>query len=203
MLSFDKIPFNWFDLLVLIMIVFGLVQGRKRGLSLEVFTMLFWLMVVIVCAFTYMPLGDVLSGVAPFGLLNCYLVSYLAVAGTLALVYFPIKRALAAKMIDADSFGSAEYYVGMPAGAVRFACILLALLALLNARYYTNEELAISAKYQKENYGSEFFPGLNTLQADVFDRSLTGHAVKEHLDVLLIKPTPASKHLTVRARQRR
>ncbi len=38
-------------------------------------------------------------------------------------------------------------------------------------------------------YGSDFFPGLHSLQTTVFDRSLTGPWIKENLGFLLIKPT--------------
>jgi hypothetical protein len=105
------------------------------------------------------------------------------------------------KVISSDTFGSAEYYVGMPAGAVRFMCILIAALALLNARQYSRAEIIANEKYQKEVYGSEFFPGLNTLQRNVFTESLTGPFIKEYLQVLLIKPTAPEKKELVRAKE--
>ena len=44
-------------------------------------------------------------------------------------------------------------------------------------------------KYQDDLYGSNYFPTLHSLQATVFERSLTGSWIKENLSFLLIKPT--------------
>jgi len=37
------------------------------------------------------------------------------------------------QIIGSDVFGNAEYYLGMCAGAVRYACVTLVVLAFLNA----------------------------------------------------------------------
>src|SRR2546422_4577368 len=41
---------NWFDLFVLVMLVVGIFVGRKRGMSLELLSVLQWLMIVFVAA---------------------------------------------------------------------------------------------------------------------------------------------------------
>ena len=48
-------------------------------------------------------------------------------------------------------------------------------------------------KSQDEVYGSNFFPTLQSLQATVFDKSLTGSWIKRNLSFLLIKPTEPEK----------
>jgi hypothetical protein len=78
----------------------------------------------------------------------------------------------------------------MVAGVIRFACILVAGLALLNARAYTSAEVTSDQRYQNDVYGSTFFPKLYTIQAQVFETSLSGPFLKEKLAPLLIKPTP-------------
>jgi hypothetical protein len=51
-------------------------------------------------------------------------------------------------------------------------------------------------KYQDELYGSNYFPTWHTAQAVVFERSLSGPWIREHLGFLLIKPTqPEDKQL--------
>jgi hypothetical protein len=51
-------------------------------------------------------------------------------------------------------------------------------------------------RFQDDVYGSNFFPTLHTLQATVFDKSLTGSWIKENLGFLLIEPTqPEDKQL--------
>jgi hypothetical protein len=56
-------------------------------------------------------------------------------------------------------------------------------------------------RYQEENYGSNIFPGLHSLQTAVFENSLTGGFIKQELSFLLISPTPANqKEPTIEAR---
>jgi hypothetical protein len=81
----------------------------------------------------------------------------------------------------------------MVSGAVRFSCMLLAALALLNARYFNPIEVRAMEARDIDIYGSDFFPGLHTVQASVFDKSLTGPWIKENLGFLLIKPTEPDK----------
>jgi hypothetical protein len=51
-------------------------------------------------------------------------------------------------------------------------------------------------RYQDDVYGSNFFPGLYSIQTTVFQESLTGPWIRDNLGVLLIKPTqPADKSL--------
>ena len=84
----------------------------------------------------------------------------------------------------------------MGSGLVRFSCFVLVGLALLNARYYTPAEVKAEEKFQNDMYGSHYFPGLHSVQAVVFEKSLVGPWVKENLDFLLIKPTaPENKQL--------
>jgi len=124
-----------------------------------------------------------------FGTLACYLMAYSGAALLIVLVFAGLKHSLGGKLVGSDIFGSAEYYLGMGSGLIRFACALLVGLALLNARYYSPEQVKAEEKFQNEVYGSTFFPTLSSVQATVFERSLTGPWIKENLSFLLIKPT--------------
>jgi hypothetical protein len=92
-------------------------------------------------------------------------------------------------LTGSDIFGRGEYFLGMGSGMLRFGCILLTGLALLNAREFSPVELKNMEQYQEENYGSNIFPGLHSLQKAVFERSLTGGFIKDDLSFLLIAPT--------------
>jgi hypothetical protein len=70
---------------------------------------------------------------------------------------------------------------------------LLAVLALLNSRYFSPTEVRAMQKFQDDVYGSNFFPTLHSLQSTVFDRSPTGAWIKQNLGFLLIKPTEPEK----------
>ena len=99
-----------------------------------------------------------------------------------------IKRPLSSRLFGSNLFGSAEYYLGMPSGMVRYACVLLFALAFLNARHYTPAQIEADNKYQERWYGAHFFPDLYTVQDQVFEKSFTGPYIKKYLGVLLIEP---------------
>lgn len=187
-MNLNNLPFNWFDVVFLVMLLIGLQRGRKRGMSLEFITMLNWISIIVAAGLLYQPLGDWFMTVVPLGKLSAYILSYLAVAGAVAGIFQLIKGSLGGRLAGKDTFGKAEYYLGMPAGVVRFLCILMAGLALLNARLYRLDEVKRMQKYQLDNYGSEFFPTLQSCQASVFNKSLLGPHIKKHLSFLLIEP---------------
>lgn len=200
MKNFDHLPFNWFDVLLVVVLILGVFRGRKRGMSLEVFSLSHWLIVLFACAFGYQPLGELLGTLVPFGPLTCYLISYVIIGLLVSLLFIGLKQAIGAKLVESETFGKSEYYLGMPAGLLRFACVLLTLMALLNARYFTTSEIKARAAYQRDVYGSEFFPGLSNLQQDVFEVSLLGPPIRKHLSFLLIKPThPGEKKVAARS----
>ena len=97
------------------------------------------------------------------------------------------------KLLGSDIFGRSEYYLGMGSGLLRFSCMLLAALALLNARSFSPAEIRAREKYVDDVYGSDYFPCLYTVQTAVFDRSLTGPWIKENLGFLLIQPIEPEK----------
>jgi hypothetical protein len=81
----------------------------------------------------------------------------------------------------------------MPAGMIRFACILLALLAFLNAPSYSAADVAAQKAYVAQTYGGgqsgfsgDFFPSLQSIQEQVFKTSLTGPYIKTYFDPVLI-----------------
>jgi len=186
----NKLPFNWFDLLVVVVLVAGVLRGRKRGMSEELLTVLQWVAIMLSAAFGYGPFGEWLAATWKiFSPLFSYVTAYLAIAVVVHLIFLVIKRGLHGKLVGSNAFGSGEYYLGMPAGMLRFACILMCVLALINARLYSQAEIRANEAYTKDVYGSDFFPGLHSLQVNVFENSFLGPHIREYLDFLLIKPT--------------
>ncbi len=195
-----KMPFNWFDVLLVIVLFIGLHRGRKRGMSEELISLLKWLAIVIGCAFAYRPIGAAIANSPVFGLLSGYLMAYFAAALLIAVGFAALKRAVGGKLLGSDVFGRSEFYLGMLAGMVRFSCMLIACLALLNARSYTASEIQSDIAVQNDLYGSTFFPKLYTVQAQVFDRSLTGPWIRQNLGMLLITPT-APEHKQIKQKE--
>src|SRR5215471_17204800 len=188
-MGLDKLPINVFDCVVLAALVLGLMRGRKHGMSEELIGLVKWLAVVILCAIVYEPGGQWFAKSSPFSLLASFLFVYLAGA-LLILAFFEFCRyRFGGKLVGSDIFGRAEYYLGMGSGVVRFSCMLIAALALLNARYFKPSEVRDMEAFQNDVYGSNFFPTLHTAQEVVFEKSVAGSWIKDNLSFLLITPT--------------
>jgi uncharacterized membrane protein required for colicin V production len=183
-------PVNWFDLALFIVLIAGIMRGRKRGMSEELLSVLQWLTIIAVCSLAYQEVGRFMAGATVFSLLFSYLVAYLSIALLIGLLFILIRRTFGGKLLGSDLFGSSEYYLGMIAGAIRFGCILIFCLALLNARLFSAQEIREDQAFQQDVYGSDFFPKLYGTQADVFQHSFFGPLIQENLGFLLIKPTP-------------
>jgi uncharacterized membrane protein required for colicin V production len=196
-MNLDQLPINLFDLVVVGVVVLGIARGRKHGMSEELLGLLKWLAILFGCAAIYEPAGLMVEAFSPmFGQLTCFLIAYVVGALLVLLLFAGIKRLLDGKLVGSDIFGRSEYYLGMGSGLVRFSCMLLAALALLNARYFSPTEVRAMEKFQDDVYGSNFFPTLQSLQTTVFDKSLTGPWIKQNLGFLLIKSTaPEDKQL--------
>lgn len=195
-MNLQTLGLGWIDLVVLIVLIVGVVRGRKRGISEELLDLIKWGLILVGAAYVYEPLGAMLAQHTVFSLLSCYVAVYATVVGILLAFFAYLRRQIGDKLVSSDAFGNAEYYLGMVGGIVRYAFILLVILAFMNARYYSPEETRANELYQEKNYGSQFFPSFGSLQAEVFTRSLTGTLVRDHLSMLLIQPTaPEDKSL--------
>jgi uncharacterized membrane protein required for colicin V production len=191
--AIDKLPVNWFDLVVVAVLVAGVLRGRKRGMSQELVNLIQWIAIIFGGALLYLPIGQMFAQLTSSGMLFSYIFVYVWIAVVMKLFFMMIKHSVGGKLVGSDMFGGAEYYLGMSAGLVRFVCVLLMSLALLNARYFSPAEISAYNKFQQDVYGSNYFPGLSALQQDVFEGSLSGSFVKKQLEFLLITPTPPSQ----------
>jgi hypothetical protein len=114
--------------------------------------------------------------------------SYLLIGALIMLLFKSLKRAVGEKLIQGDTFGRFEYYLGMMAGALRFFCVTLFLLSILNSKYISAAERAANIKMQQENFGTISFPTIASMQQEIFARSFSGTLIKQNLKPLLIKP---------------
>jgi len=194
------VPVNWFDLLVVIVILLGINRGRKHGMSEEMMIMLQWLTIVFVGAFLYKPIGDFLADTSPMGHLFWYIAAYVALAIATKVAFLVFKKATGGKLVGSSIFGGAEYYLGMVAGAIRFLCMLVVALALLNAPYYSKTQIAATSAYMNDMYGKDYFPGISDIQQQVFKESLIGSLVQQRATFLLIEPTK-QEHKGIKRRE--
>jgi uncharacterized membrane protein required for colicin V production len=187
--------FGWFDLAVMAMLVAGFFRGRKRGMSVEFMDVLQWLAIIGGGAAIYQPVGSFVALTSGAGKLFSYLISYLLVAIMVKTLCTIFKRSVGDKLVSSEIFGNLEYYLGMAAGMVRYLCMVLFFLALLNARLYTDEEMRAEDLMQKKNFEDIRFPTLGSLQRSVFKGSFTGHFAKQNAPFLLIEGTPPAAPL--------
>jgi len=199
---------SWVDLVIVLVVITGIVRGRKRGMSEELLDIIKWVSVLAAVAFVHRPMGEMLASSAPFSLLSCYIFVYTMIVVILKVLFGVVRRQIGDKLVSSDFFGSAEYYLGMLAGGFRYACVTIIVLAFLNARYYSPEEVQADAAFQQSNFGDIRFPTFAALQNEIFTHSFIGMASRDFVPFLLIPPTaPENKALgggnsVVRARER-
>lgn len=187
---------GWFDGVVVAVLAFGIFRGRRNGMSKETLPLLQWLILVPLCAFLYPMAGQFFINVFHWTTLESYVSGYLILAVIILLIFGILKKLFMERMEKSSVFGAGEFYVGMLSGFIRVACILIAVLALLNAPVYTQEEIDAHAAYVKKNFGGDmysgnYFPTLQQLQEQILKDSATGLFVKDNLGFLLINGTAA------------
>ena len=208
---------NWFDVALLGVILFGFWRGRKNGMTKEFVPLVQWVTTVVAAGLGYALLGDLLiqQGIAK-GLKEFlqtikllgdsisektagYVAAYLIIVTVLLIIFSLFKLKLKARLEGSQAFGSTEYYMGMIAGVLRYFCMVLFALALLNAPNYT----LVDIQRQKfsdnrwlgggmQGYSGNFFPHAYEVQSSIFKESLAGPFLKDNLGSLLVNTTGAS-----------
>ncbi|HEV2328164.1 MAG TPA: CvpA family protein [Verrucomicrobiae bacterium] len=192
-LSNNGLPFNWFDVAVLVLLGFGVFRGRKNGMTRELAPTVQWVTVVLVAGLVYPYLADCyVHQCAIRSKLWSALLAYLSIAIVFFLAFIPLKDALKKRAENGGIFGGSEYYFGMCTGPIRYAFMILFALALLNARSYTAAEIAAKKAYNERWYGGglysgDYMPDLHTAQTSVFKDSFLGPYIQNNLSVLLVQ----------------
>ena len=197
-LALDNLPVNWFDGVVAGMLIIGLFRGRKHGMSKEALPLLKWVSLVVVCGLWYQTAAQRLVNTAALSRRASCIFGYLLLAFVIFLVFSVLRWLLVYRLAGNNLFGSGEYYLGMLSGMIRYACMLLAVLALLNAPFYTATDVTKHDAYVKRWFGGglysgDYFPSLYTIQEQVFAKSFTGPYIKDYLGPLLIETAPPLK----------
>jgi len=203
----NRLNVNYVDLLVAVWLIIGLMYGRKRGMTQELLPTIQWIAIVVVAGLFYRQLSLLIHQYARFEPLWSNIFAYLLIAFGIHLVYLWIKHLIHQKLIGSDMFGRAEYYFGMIAGVVRFACMLIMVCALMNARIITKAERAKTEKAQADAYSDIRFPTYGSIQQSVLFESFTGTLIETNLNLVLIASVvpkaPAPKVETLKQQQER
>lgn len=190
-MNFGTYEFGWFDLLLLILLGVGITRGRKRGMSEEFPNLIQWVVILAGGALLHRPLGGLLSNATGLGKLGGYLFVYVSWAMLVKMITVWIVRSMGDRLQLSNTFGNAEYYLGMISGMFRYGMVILFSLALLNARQYSAKEVKSMAEFQQDNYGSISFPTVSSVQTSVFRQSVTGKLAKEYLSPVMVQPAGA------------
>jgi len=194
-MSTDKLPINWFDVTILVVLGFGIFRGRKNGMTKEVLPVIQWIIVIVAAGLGYGTVATFYNNTCGLSKLWAGVLGYLSIALAIFMIFSVVKKVLMPRLTGSNIFGSAEYYSGMPSGMIRYGCVLIFALALLNARSYSAAEILQKKIYNERWYGGgiysgDYVPDLHGLQDSVFKESFTGPYIKNYLGVLLIQTGP-------------
>jgi uncharacterized membrane protein required for colicin V production len=187
-MSSFNIGLNWFDFLVAAVILLGVHLGNKRGMSKEVIVFLQWCVIVLVAGLFYAPIGKLIMEFGGLGEMTSYVLSYLLLAGIVKFIFTKIHFSIGEKIESRHPFGRMEYGLGLIAGGVRFACVLLLLMALLHSGRQSTAYIEQATKQQQKDFGEVYFPTVGMVCQEVFNKSLSGKFVADNLPFLLITP---------------
>lgn len=197
-MSFDHLPVGWFDGVLIVVLLLGFFRGRKNGMTKEVLPMFQWLATVLLGGFGYEMAAQPFINLANLGITAAYILGYLALALLVYMAFAYLKKVLTPRLEGSTIFGSAEYYLGISSGVLRYVCLLLFALALLHAPFYTPAEIAAKSAYNARTYGGglqgysgNFFPSVQGVQESVFVSSFTGPLIAKYLGGLLINTESA------------
>jgi uncharacterized membrane protein required for colicin V production len=196
-----NVSVNYFDLIVVICLIVGMIRGRKLGMSQVLLPTFKWVGIVVLAGFGYRAVSVFLRQSVPgaFNLLWANRLGYILIAFGIVIVFAWLKKLIGEKLIGSDFFGNWEYYLGMPAGAVWAASMIVVLLALMNSRVYTKVENDAYEAAQIKQMDNSFIPSYGQIQYKMLTTSLTGKLVKQNLSPVLIMsvtPDPIQKSQT-------
>jgi uncharacterized membrane protein required for colicin V production len=189
--------FDYFDIVAVCWLIIGLFRGRARGMSQELLPLLQWIGIVTAAGLLYESFGELIHQHTYFSKLWSNVTAYLLIAAGVHLIYFWFKQMFAVKLVERNLFGRAEFYMGMTAGAVRYGCMLLAGVALMNSHIATDDELAKTEKFQKENFSDVRFPTYGGLQRHVLVKSFSGNWIRSNLKSVMIASVTNSTSVRV------
>ena len=179
---------TWIDICVVIVLLIGFWRGLRRGISVELIGVLQWLATVVLAALFYKPLSIWLGPILTISNGYAQVTGYLAIACVIHFIFSRLKASIGERLENGDPFGAWEYRLGLVAGGLRHACILLVFMAVLHARAINPAERAAFAKMQADNFGSISFPTLGSAHQSIFEESFTGRWVQKKMPDQLIQP---------------
>lgn len=176
----------WFDFIVLAWLLLGWFRGRKNGMSMELGLFLTWLAALLVGAFVYRPLGQLIGRIELISSAWAYKLGYLFAVLLTEMIITKIRIKMGGKFVSDDFFGKMEYYFGMMVGILRFACIALIFYSFLNSSPPTDAQIATVDRNTKDLEDMRFNP--LKMERDLLENSVTGRISRRYLNFLIMSP---------------
>lgn len=205
----EQFGFNWFDVALILLLAFGFWRGRKRGMTKELLPTLQWLSILFAAGLGHIFVADWLQQGGyikqVFGdhfneRTAALMTGYIAISLVLIVVFTALKRKYNPKLEGSSVFGGNEYYLGVVAGLIRYLCLVLVALALLNAPVYSQADIEAAKAYNNRWFGGglkefsgDFIPSVYEVQDTIFKKSFIGPLIKQNLSILLINSEASSK----------
>lgn len=184
--------FGLFDVLLVVVVGVGIWRGKERGISEELLDFLQWVVIVVAGGLLYSIVGDLFVA-AKLPRLIANISGYIAVMIVVSIVFTFISKSVGNKLVDSDFFGGWEYRLGMMAGALRYLCIWIAVLAILSARYFDAALVDAQRKAQQKEAGIVLIPTWGILNRMALYDSFTGPYIRKYLAHQLMTPVGYAK----------
>jgi len=183
-----ELRLNLFDAVLVGLVGYGIWRGKEGGMSGEHMGFLQWTLIALPGGLMGGLLGSLFAGLfaaSPYwGQILGFLIWGALVVGVFSFLASKGKVELA----EADTFGRLEYPLGILAGATKNFCILLAVISLLNGRYYSPEQVAASRAAQMKEFGIQLIPTPTLLNHTVFQTSFFGPHIRKYLSWAMLTP---------------
>jgi len=169
---------NMFDAVLAGALGWGIYQGKEHGASTTHVSVVQWMLIGLAGGFAGNLLGSLMFsilGSAYWGQLTGYLLWIFIVAAFFAFLNSKGKG----EWKDADWFGRLEYPLGVLGCVLKYFCIILTIMSILNAKHYSAEDIRKDRAWQIEEFGSALFPTFTMLNNTVFNTSFCGPYVKK------------------------
>jgi membrane protein required for colicin V production len=142
---------NWYDIVVFVVLMYGIWSGIRTGFSGEIIRVLGLLLMVILAMSFYQPLGRWLQGVSSLTEDLANLLAFLGIAIVVYLIAAAVRLAVHRRMRELRTTALIENVGGGVAGFLRMAVVmawLSVMLALTNSPFW-QQQVA-----QKSQFGS-------------------------------------------------
>lgn len=168
---------NMFDALVLGALGWGVYQGKQQGAASTHVSVVQWMLIGFGGGAMGNLFGSFLSSIlgSPYW---SQLIGYFVWIFIIMIVFAFLNSKGMGEWKNSDWFGRLEYPLGILGGLIKYFCIILTVMSILNAKHYTPAMIKADRDWQIEEFGSTLFPSLTMLNNMIFNTSFSGPNIK-------------------------